>query len=209
MIRSIEARSDSVMDENLPHEVHYQCVWLVRDLSRLSEIAEIAMMAKSDSPDERVSTRQYSVEIGLYSTEVISTPVGELWMSDDSDNGEAGTADSDGKAQAAIDAVLRKGRRKKKPRMRGAEGGCNEYDYNEDSRESEDITVAREEVIRHAVFVTECVREALDSIPEEFRTGILENIINKTDFNTEAHSNTWKRWKKAFLYRFAFNLGLI
>ena len=64
-----------------------------------------------------------------------------------------------------------------------------------------EVTVARERI--------RCISSALESVPVEFRAGILENIVKRgSGFGAFASNNTWRRWKQIFLYTFARNLGL-
>ncbi len=71
------------------------------------------------------------------------------------------------------------------------------------------VTVAGEDTLRRAAFETDCIRRALEKIPEVYREGLLENIVNKAPFGDFAHPNTWKRWKLVFLYELAKELRLI
>jgi hypothetical protein len=71
------------------------------------------------------------------------------------------------------------------------------------------VTVTGEDTLRRAAFETGCIRRALERIPEVYREGLLDNIINKAPFSDFAHPNTWKRWKLVFLYELAKELRLI
>ena len=56
----------------------------------------------------------------------------------------------------------------------------------------------------------EAVDIALQSIPEEYRDGILD-MIKKTRHISQdfAHENTWNKWKHIFIANLAKNLNLI
>ena len=75
--------------------------------------------------------------------------------------------------------------------------------------EFSDQKIVSGSVIRKAASDLSMIRRALESVPEEYRAGILENIINKEPFGDNAHPNTWKRWKLVFLYELARGLDLI
>ncbi|MBQ6621419.1 MAG: hypothetical protein IJH75_01110 [Mogibacterium sp.] len=61
-----------------------------------------------------------------------------------------------------------------------------------------------------AAFHLECIRRALETVPECYRSGILDNIEGRrTGYEPYAHLNTWKRWKQRFLYELARELRLI
>ena len=44
------------------------------------------------------------------------------------------------------------------------------------------------------------IQKALNRIPEEYREGILGNIIDRKPYPIEADITTWKRWKRRFVY---------
>ena len=44
------------------------------------------------------------------------------------------------------------------------------------------------------------IQKALNRIPEEYREGILGNIIERKPYPIEADVSTWKRWKRRFVY---------
>ena len=74
---------------------------------------------------------------------------------------------------------------------------------------AEDVSVVTDAAARHAAYELECIDSALESIPEVYREGLLDNIVNKTPFGDFAHPNTWKRWKLVFLHELARALNLI
>ncbi|MCF0140586.1 MAG: hypothetical protein HUJ78_00965 [Mogibacterium sp.] len=53
------------------------------------------------------------------------------------------------------------------------------------------------------------VEDALMTIPEEYRQGIVDNIVLKKSFKDYAHENTWRRWKQQFLYELAVRMKII
>lgn len=55
----------------------------------------------------------------------------------------------------------------------------------------------------------EAIEAALALIPREYREGVLNNILYKTEFDDSAHENTWKKWKQRFIYELAVNLSYI
>lgn len=52
------------------------------------------------------------------------------------------------------------------------------------------------------------IDKALESIPEAYRQGIMDNILYHIKYEDIAHENTWKRWKQRFIYYAANNLGI-
>lgn len=66
-----------------------------------------------------------------------------------------------------------------------------------------------EAAAKRAEYELRCIEKARASIPEVYREGLLDNIINKEPFSDFAHPNTWKRWKLVFLYELAKELCLI
>ena len=75
--------------------------------------------------------------------------------------------------------------------------------------EDENSSSIRDEVMEQASWKLACIKEALGSVPEEYRLYIIESIVNgETDFDI-AHENTWKRWRRAFLKELAYKLKLI
>ena len=71
------------------------------------------------------------------------------------------------------------------------------------------VTVADEAAIRRAVYEMDCIRRASEKIPEVYREGLLDNIVDRKPFSDFAHPNTWKRWKLVFMYELAKELHLI
>lgn len=52
------------------------------------------------------------------------------------------------------------------------------------------------------------IEESLELIPVEYRKGVYENVANNVRFSDLASANTWKKWKKRFLYNIASKLNL-
>ncbi len=110
-------------DIRLPREVYYRCLWTVRDIKRIREIADAAPgVLLSDSEDQRIVTA---------------------------------------------------------------------------------------EVIHKAASDIGHIRKAIEKVPDEYRDGIMNNIVNREPFGDIAHPNTWKRWKLVFLHALARELDLI
>ena len=86
-------------------------------------------------------------------------------------------------------------------------------DENGDSvwtEESADaVSMVSEAAVQQAAHELECIDNALESVPEVYREGLLDNIIEKKPFGDFAHPNTWKRWKLVFLHGLAKQLNLI
>ena len=53
------------------------------------------------------------------------------------------------------------------------------------------------------------IEGALEKIPEEYRKGILNFIIYRVPFPTDASEMTYKRWKKRYIYFVAVKLGIV
>jgi len=65
------------------------------------------------------------------------------------------------------------------------------------------------DVVRQAKSDVECVDRALLVVPEELRPGLLDMVSHRGKTNDAAHENTWKRWKKRFIYELAEELRLV
>ncbi len=53
------------------------------------------------------------------------------------------------------------------------------------------------------------IKKALEALPEEYRQAVADNIISGVPFPDIAHDNTWRKWKKRFIYEVAVELELI
>ena len=69
--------------------------------------------------------------------------------------------------------------------------------------------VLSERVIKQAASDIRCIYSALERVPEVYRKGIMDNIVDREPFDDLAHPNTWKRWKLVFLYELARELNFI
>lgn len=72
-----------------------------------------------------------------------------------------------------------------------------------------DTRLVSDMTAQHAAYELQCIENAISSIPEVYREGLLDNIIRKAPLGDFAHPNTWKRWKLVFLYGLAKELHLI
>ena len=70
-------------------------------------------------------------------------------------------------------------------------------------------SIITEKVIERAEYDLGCIRRALETVPKDYRQGILGNIIDKEPFSDLAHPNTWKKWKQTFIYQLAKEQHLI
>ncbi|MBR0374079.1 MAG: hypothetical protein IJH91_06095 [Mogibacterium sp.] len=52
------------------------------------------------------------------------------------------------------------------------------------------------------------LEQSLETIPPEYREGLLRNISGGVPFGMKASESTWLRWKQRLLYTFAMHLGL-
>lgn len=48
------------------------------------------------------------------------------------------------------------------------------------------------------------IEKGLSHVPEEYRKGILENIIYKKPYPITADTSTWKRWKRRLVWFVAY-----
>ena len=69
--------------------------------------------------------------------------------------------------------------------------------------------VVSDSVRVRAEYELDCIGRALAKVPEEYRMGILSNIVHKTEFGDFAHPNTWKKWKQIFIAELARELCLV
>lgn len=96
-------------------------------------------------------------------------------------------------------------------RLRRLEAAAN-YGHNDDEFV---FFVDDEEVIRDAGVLTqarhklECVREALEAIPPEYRQNTIDSIVYSIPFDDMAHENTWRKWRQVFVRELAKKLMLI
>ena len=75
--------------------------------------------------------------------------------------------------------------------------------------------VDEEEVIRdsgvllEARHKLECIREALEKVPSEYRQNTIDSIVYSIPFGDMAHENTWRKWRQIFVRELAKKLMLI
>ncbi len=76
---------------------------------------------------------------------------------------------------------------------------------NEVARPTESMAV------RMAALSRQCksVEQALFTIPQEYRRGVLASILEQAGFPDDAHPNTYSRWRCRFLWQVAKNEGII
>ena len=67
----------------------------------------------------------------------------------------------------------------------------------------------RTEVIEESIWKVKCIRDALNTIPEEYRADIIESIFTGEMPVEIAHENTWKKWRRKFIRELAYNMNLI
>lgn len=75
--------------------------------------------------------------------------------------------------------------------------------------EVDEEVIRNREVLRQARFKLNCIRRALEEVPEEYRENTLDSIIYNLPFSDMAHENTWRKWRKVFIRSLASNLMLI
>ena len=75
--------------------------------------------------------------------------------------------------------------------------------------EDENCKVIRPEVMDLASHRLACIKEALEIVPEEYRTDTIESIADGSMPTSIAHENTWKRWRRLFIKELAYKLNLI
>ena len=73
----------------------------------------------------------------------------------------------------------------------------------------EDEMIRDAAVLNEAVRKLDCIREALEEIPPEYRQHTLDNIMYNIPLSDMAHENTWRRWRATFIKALAKNLKLV
>ena len=53
------------------------------------------------------------------------------------------------------------------------------------------------------------IESAMFYIPERYRDGMRNKLVNGGSFGDEFHPNTWKKWQQVYIYHVAKNLELI
>ncbi|MBQ6314893.1 MAG: hypothetical protein IKE85_07115 [Mogibacterium sp.] len=82
-------------------------------------------------------------------------------------------------------------------------------DPKEDFGRTEWTGIVNGEIMARAEADLDAINTALDKIPDVYRRGIILNITEGQTFSELAHPNTWKKWKKIFIYQLAQELHLI
>lgn len=73
-----------------------------------------------------------------------------------------------------------------------------------------DRLVVLSEVDEYARFRLDAIYKALDVVPLEYRDDVLKSITQYgKGYSDNAHENTWKHWKKKFIFELAHNLRLL
>lgn len=73
----------------------------------------------------------------------------------------------------------------------------------------EESRMMRPEVVEESVWKMKCIRDALNTIPEEYRADIIDSIYTGEMPEEIAHENTRKKWRRKFIRELAYNLNLI
>lgn len=79
----------------------------------------------------------------------------------------------------------------------------------EDSGGTEWTRIVDGDITARAEADLEAINTALDKIPDVYRRGIILNITEGKTFSELAHPNTWKKWKRLFIYQLAQELHLV
>lgn len=69
--------------------------------------------------------------------------------------------------------------------------------------------IRKAEVLQQATWKLECIRNALNMVPEEYRQSTIDCITYNVPFGDMAHENTWRKWRQIFIAELAKNLMLI
>lgn len=72
-----------------------------------------------------------------------------------------------------------------------------------------DITAKKADKLIALTNRIESIEAALFSIPEKYREGIKQKLVDGKSYGDEFHPNTWKKWQQVYIYNVAKNLGLI
>ncbi|MBR5517021.1 MAG: hypothetical protein IKU53_03520 [Firmicutes bacterium] len=71
-----------------------------------------------------------------------------------------------------------------------------------------DITANKAEKIISLSSRIENIENALFAIPEKYRSGICNKLMNGGAFGDCYHPNTWKKWQQVYIFHVAKNLGI-
>ena len=96
-------------------------------------------------------------------------------------------------------------------RLRGLEAAQNYTDIDNELIffVNDEGVIRNSEVLAQAKHKLECIRHALEALPEEYRKPTIESIVYCMNFDHMAHENTWRKWKQVFIKELATNLMLI
>ena len=72
-----------------------------------------------------------------------------------------------------------------------------------------DITAKKADKLITLTNRIESIEAALFSIPEKYREGIKQKLVDGKSYGDEFHPNTWRKWQQVYIYNVAKNLGLI
>ena len=72
-----------------------------------------------------------------------------------------------------------------------------------------DEVIKDSRVLEQARWRIDCIRQAIEKVPSEYRQGTIDSIVYNLPFSDMAHENTWRRWRQVFIRELARNLFLI
>ena len=72
-----------------------------------------------------------------------------------------------------------------------------------------DVTAKKADKLIALTNRIESIETALFSIPERYREGIKQKLVEGKSYGDEFHPNTWKKWQQVYIYNVAKNLELI
>ena len=78
----------------------------------------------------------------------------------------------------------------------------------EGTTQSTSITERRAMQIVNLSMKIDAIESALTKIPEKYRDGIRNKLMDGIPYGDQCHSNTWKKWQQMYIFYVAKNLGL-
>ncbi len=72
-----------------------------------------------------------------------------------------------------------------------------------------DITAKKADKLITLTNRIDSIESAFFYIPEKYRWGIRNKLMDGGRFGDDFHPNTWKKWQQVYLFHVAKNLGLI
>lgn len=72
-----------------------------------------------------------------------------------------------------------------------------------------DITAKKADRLIALTNRIDSIEAAMFSIPERYRQGMRDKLIDGGTFDDSFHPNTWKKWQQVFIFNVAKNLGLM